>query len=387
MSYIKFRGSQLFTGENLLGDRNVLITTQHGDIEAIVPIEEAGDDIRELDGIISPGLINCHCHLELSAMKDIIPQHTGMIPFLLAVMGSRRADAEILADAMAQANETMYENGIVAVGDISNTTVSVGEKTRSDLYYHTFLEITGFIPDSAQQKVGQGIEASGAYRESGLKVSLSPHAPYSVSPALLDLINNHTAGELVSIHNQESSSENIFFHYKKGDFLRLYRELGLPIDFFEATGKNSLANWLPHFNKNQSLLLVHNAATDQADIELAQLLSSGENAVLKAIYFCLCPRANQYIQHLSPDARLFYRNNCNVVIGTDSLASNTELNIWAEVQQLHRDDKTIPMQTLLQWATLNGAKALGVDDKFGSFRKGSRPGVVLLETEKATRII
>ena len=73
MGFRKFRGSQLFTGTEFAPEASVLVTDEHGKVEAIVPERDAGEDIQNVDGIISPGFVNCHCHLELSHMKDVIP--------------------------------------------------------------------------------------------------------------------------------------------------------------------------------------------------------------------------------------------------------------------------------------------------------------------------
>ena len=117
---LKFKATQLFDGERLLDDK-VLITQSDGTIESIVAASDAGESVRELRGILMPGLINCHCHLELSHLKDVIAPHTGLIEFLCSVVTKRNFPAELIQERITAAEQEMYRNGIVAVGDIGNT--------------------------------------------------------------------------------------------------------------------------------------------------------------------------------------------------------------------------------------------------------------------------
>ena len=152
MSYRKFTADQVFTGYTMLNDSTVLITNKNGTIVDLVPLDDAGDDIEKLDGIISPGFINCHCHLELSHMKGIAQKNSGMIDFLLTVMNGRNSDKQTIVGAIEKEEHNMKESGIVAVGDICNTTYSIDIKKRRDLYYHNFIEATGFVEASAADR-------------------------------------------------------------------------------------------------------------------------------------------------------------------------------------------------------------------------------------------
>lgn len=386
MTYRKFKGDRLFTGKTFVSGEMVLIVREDGTVEAILPEAEAGEGVAQLEGIICPGFVNAHCHLELSFLKDKIPPHTGMVPFLLEVMRHQGSEGSVVLEAMSRADRTMYENGIVAVGDISNTPASIETKQQSPLYYHTFVETAGFVPSGAAQRAQFALKTAASFTAAGLPASVSPHAPYSVSPELLDIINQHTADKLVSIHNQESSAETLFFQYKKGGFLELYAQLGIPIDFFRATGKNSIEWWLPHFNQRQQLLLVHNVCTSEADIHYMKNVASENGIPFSALHFCLCPNANLYIQQLLPDLRLLLKHDTHLVVGTDSYASNHTLDCWNEVRTLHGAYPEIPLETLLRAATFNGAETLGIADRYGSFEQGKKPGVVVLKDEVSRRV-
>jgi len=121
MAYRKFKADQLFDGHHLHGNDKVLITDDSGKVESITPLSEAGDDVQTFIGILSPGLINCHCHLELSHLKNVIPPHTGLIEFLCSVVTKRDFPREVIDHEIIKAEKEMYDNGIVAIGDIGNT--------------------------------------------------------------------------------------------------------------------------------------------------------------------------------------------------------------------------------------------------------------------------
>ena len=201
--------------------------------------------------------------------------------------------------------------------------------------------------------------------------SIVPHAPYSVSGALFRMIADFPGNHLLTIHNQESEAENEFYEAGKGDFLRLYDMLGLDVSFFHGNGKRSLEGILPYFYRNQSLILVHNVATGAEDL---RAVVGGPD-----LFFCLCPNANLYIGGQLPDVGLLQRSGCDIVVGTDSLASNHRLSILEELKTLQRVFPWLSTPALLQWATANGARALQMDAVLGNFSPGKQPGVLLIE--------
>lgn len=380
MGYRKFTADQLFTGSRLL-DNQVLVTDEKGRIEAIIPATDAGSDVQFFQGTLAPGFINAHCHLELSHLQGVIPPHTGMIDFLLTVMGRRAVAKEQILQAIAGAETAMLQNGIVAVGDICNTADTLPQKKQQRLYYHNFIEATGFIAATAHSRFSTALTVWEQFEEAGGLVgntSIVPHAPYSVSPALVEFMTAFAENDdLLTIHNQESKEEDEFFRTGTGGFNRLYEALGLDISFFRPTGKSSLQTCLSWFGGRRAMILVHNVMTRAEDLQFIQK----RQAILPHCYFCLCPNANLYIGNRMPDVDLLRRYEVDIVIGTDSLASNHQLSILAELKTLQQHNPDIPMEELLQWATLNGAKALGIQERFGSFEKGKTPGVLLLEPE------
>ena len=371
--YRKFQADSIFTGSELLDESHVLLTHPDGTIIEIVPHGEAGDDIEKMKGIISPGFINCHCHIELSFLKDKIPEHTGLVDFVLSVLANRDADPAIKLGAMQAGAEELYHSGTMAIGDICNDALSLQLKKNSPLHWINFIEVSGFVNSTAQQRFNTALQIAKAFSELPFPYAIVPHAPYSVSRNLFKLINEY-ASPLISIHNQESADEDELYLSKSGAFLKLYDKLGIDIAGFNPTGKSSLHSWLPHFTHQQKIISVHNTFISQADIDIANSLT-----------YCICINANLYIENKLPAIEMLMNNNCHIVVGTDSYASNHQLNMLEELKTIQKNFPTIDTSTILKWATKNGAEALGISEHFGSFDKGKKPGIILIDEMQSLR--
>lgn len=344
-----------------------------GEIVGVLTEEEIADldqDITKYKGAIVPGFINSHCHLELSHMLGQIPERTGLVVFVRSIIANRQAGTAQILSAMYDADQKMLENGIVAVGDISNQVSSKEVKGKSKIHYHTFIEALGFNPERADAIMDhvKGIKQD----FEPLSASIVPHAPYTVSPELFELIRKEAekANVFISVHNQETDNENAFFENKTGGFLKLYEFLGMDISFFEATGKTSLQSWLPYI-KEQKTLLVHNTVSKRADVIFAEEQNSN-------LYWCLCPQANLYIENTLPDVDLLIDEKVKITLGTDSLASNHQLNILSEMIIL-QEQKQVGFEKLLSWATINGAEFLELDEQLGTIEVGKKPGLNLIQ--------
>lgn len=357
----------------------VLEVSAAGEILKIFTQEEAEaksiGHVEKFEGVLVPGFVNTHCHLELSHLFGKIPEQTGLPAFVREIVAQRAAADEVVIAAMQQADKQMYENGIVAVGDISNVLLSKVVKQNSPLYYHTFVEVFGFNRPS-QPIMEKAVKIRDTYWP--LNASVVPHAPYSVSTELFQLIEKNTRPQdILSIHNQETAAENEFFEKGTGDFELTYQRLGIPKSKAHGTGENAIRYHLPQMPPNRTLL-VHNTFTSKADVDFAL-------AQHKDLYWCLCPNANVYIEDNLPEVTLFMQPQVKVTLGTDSLASNHQLSILAEMQTLQQR-KRIAFEELLAWGTINGAMFLGVESQFGSFEVGKKPGVNLVDLSE-TKII
>jgi cytosine/adenosine deaminase-related metal-dependent hydrolase len=350
----------------------VLITQKDGTIEGLVGIEDAGEDIQNFEGLLTPGLINAHCHLELSHMKGMIPAHMGLQEFVKQIVALRKVEAHVIEEAIEAAEEEMYQNGIVAVGDICNTLDTLSLKEKHKIAYYSFVELYDLDPTRAYDKMQTGLKIQDAFQDKCIRASLVPHAPYSVSFNLWKLLSTHFGSHTITMHNQETSDENEFFEKKSGSFLGMYERTKVSLDFFEATGLSSVQSVLPFFKKANRSILVHNSFTSTADIKAVQ-------KEMPNTFWCLCPNANQYIEQTMPPIELMRANNVSIVIGTDSYASNWSLNILDEIRTIQKYHPSIPLAEMLVWATMNGARALQMEKGLGSFEKGKKPGIVLIK--------
>ena len=370
--YQKFQADQVFTGTQLLDGHPVLVVREDGTIEDIINREDAGEDIQELKGLLSPGFVNAHCHLELSHLKNVIPPHTGLQEFVKQIVSLRKVEEHVIADAIEKAEDEMFQNGIVAVGDICNTLDTLEQKIKHRIAYYSFVELYDLDPTRAHDKIIAGINIQNTFQENCIRASLVPHAPYSVSFNLWKLLTEHFESHTITMHNQETKDENDFFETKTGSFLGMYERTKVSLDFFEPTGLTSVRSVLPYFKKAHRSILVHNSFTSVEDIQTVQ-------KEMPNSFWCICANANQYIEQTMPPIELLRSQKATIVMGTDSYASNWSLNMLDEIKTIQQHLPQIPLEELLGWATLNGAQALQMDKGIGSFEKGKKPGIVLIE--------
>jgi len=365
--------AQIHDGIHWLPEGSVIETAADGTIIAIHGAEKQ-HEATHYEGILAPGFVNVHCHLELSHMRGVIPEHTGLVPFLQQVMQHRFGFTdEQKQSARERAFAEMLDNGIVAVGDICNTTDTLPQRASGQMHFHSFSEAIGFNEMPAKQfdyavKVYDAFAAQHSDAHI-LNQSIVPHAPYSVSYALFKLIDGHDANNLLAIHNQECEAEDEFYIQKEGAIRTLLSSLGIDDAFFHPSGKSSLQTYMRWLSTTHPLILVHNTYTTEADITAVQRLH-------EHVYWCLCPNANMYIENRLPDINLLLRDANNICIGTDSLSSNHQLSILAELQTIKQHYPNIDWSTLLRWATYNGARALQMDSVIGKIEEGKKPGIV-----------
>ncbi|HUM98325.1 MAG TPA: amidohydrolase family protein [Chitinophagaceae bacterium] len=380
MNYKKLKADKIFDGYRFHTNK-VLILHQDGSFADLVIESEAGENIEQYDGIITPGHINCHCHLELSHLKNVIPPHTGLIEFLCSVVTKRDFPLDFIQQQIIKTEKEMYDNGIVAVGDIGNTADTASVKSKSNIRWQNFVEVLSFTDEKADEnlnhfkKVAQQLTKALQQSKTANRTSLVPHAPYSISPQTFQQLNTLTENQIISIHNQEHPAENELYQTGGGDYLKLFKIFGIEKSPFPITGKSSIRSVLPYFNKGQTIILVHNTCMQEEEIIWANEYAAANG--LKLVY-CICINANLYIENKVPPIELFVKHNCHIVLGTDSYSSNWQLSIASEIASIQKHFPHIPVETILQWATINGAKALQWEKELGSFEKGKLPGITLL---------
>lgn len=350
----------------------VLVVETSGKVVDILPASEAGDGIEKLAGWITPGLINCHCHLELSHLRGTIPEKTGLPGFVQHILSGRDADSGNPQIAMESADRDMWKAGIQAVGDICNRIDSLPVKRNSRITYHQFVEVSGWMPEVAKKRFQSALQTLQSFLQISPRASLVPHAPYSVSPELWKLLMTNFEGQPITIHNQESKAEQTLFEKGEGEWPEFFAAWKINHEHFIPSGNSSLQTILPFLQSASSLMLVHNTYTSAADIEWTESRHA-------SVFWCLCPRANKYIENELPPLELLRQKNCRIVLGTDSLASNHSLSLLDEMKLLSRHFSSIPAGEMLRWATSEGAAALQLEDQLGLLRPGTSPGILQLE--------
>lgn len=352
------------------------------DQERVLTVLKPGDegyntaDVERFEGWIIPGMVNAHCHLELSHLKGIVSEQTGLDGFVEELMQVRSAPEEIQVAAMLDADFDMWNRGIVAVGDISNSARSFPIKEKSNIRYFTFIERFGLNPDFADLAFSTGMDLLKQLKSLSRNTdgNLSPHAPYSVSELLLSKLVAHISHSngVLSIHNQETASEDEFFKTGGGRMQQRMSNMNISTERFVPSGKSSLETLIPKLPTSNRIQLVHNTFSTDTDIQHAI-------EQLPQVFWCLCPSANQYIESKLPPLKSLRANHCEITVGTDSLASNHQLDLLAELRLLQQADPSVTSDELIRWSTLNGARLLGFDSELGSFSKGKKPGIVLIE--------
>ncbi len=343
--------------------RNAIVSwTSDGTVAGVeVPGNvDACAGVEFLNGILLPDLVDAHCHLELSYLKDAIPQGGGFTAFARGmgeVRGLKSMEERIAAAADADA--ALWRQGVGAVGDVCNGASVFGIEAESCVAYRCFLELFGLGVSSAAVLAPLAREA--ARRE--LSFSVTPHSTYSLQDAAFRSAVS-AGGGLLSVHFMESPAERELFE-GRGELYEWYAQRGTPIDF--AGYGSPAARIVASVPAGRDILLVHNCCVTEEDVERITAHFGGR------VTWVLCPCSNRYISRLAPPVAMLRRKGVRIAVGTDSLASNTALDMVAELRALG----DVPLEELLAWATVDGARALGIDGMNG-FEEGSRSGAVLL---------
>ncbi len=366
------QANAIFDGQKFLEPDCILVLDQKNETHDLLPphaIESSR--IEKFQGWLCPGFVNAHCHLELSHLIGQVPRGTGLPAFGKQIISKRASfKPEEAAEHMLEADRYMWSRGIVAIGDISNNAASFKVKADSKIAYHTFVELIGLNPTQAAEVFKQGELVIAEAEQYGLKASLSPHAPYSVSKELFLSIKDWCEKNQAAytLHNQESEQELKFLKGEPGGFDELYRFLNVDLSFYKAPGKWGLDYLKAFLPKNQSIL-VHNTVATAHDLDQAAELNA---------FLCFCPGANEYIEDRLPDFELFKPHIKKLCVGTDSLASNDNLDVLKEANTLMQKGK-FQIEDVLKMLSSQGAEALGLSQTHGQIAIGKNAGLNLLE--------
>jgi cytosine/adenosine deaminase-related metal-dependent hydrolase len=368
-----FSAQYIFTNNGPPLKRGVITTDDNG---RIIAVEDTGGILPErhslefYNGIIVPGFVNCHCHLELSWLKNRIPRNTGLGGFLSALTGIRSAGSNEADKAIESADKAMADEGVILCADICNSPATFSIKKKSRIKYISLLEVYGIDPSGAGMRINEIMKVAALAEENQLEWYIVPHSLYSVSLPLLRLIREKSASNRVtSVHFLESADETRLLTEHAGPLMDAYDLILSPSAVIKPVADHVSAV-IDEITPSGNLILVHNTV-----ISREQVIKLRERP---GIYYCLCPGSNRYITGSVPPLGLLTGENCNTVIGTDSLSSNNKLSILNELSLLQEEFPRITLPDLVTMATLTGARALGAADEAGSIEPGKKPGLVLI---------
>ena len=354
---------------------------------AFVEVEEDGTVVRvgpcdpgkEVpDGAIVPGFVNAHCHVELSYMKGLFRKGTGMAGFIDQINALR--DTFSLEDKvrmLKEAMDAMWAQGVVAMADISNCDDSFAVKSAHPMYTRTFLEVFG-ADASACNAVMEDVRAlqvkAAGY---GLDAAPTPHSCYTMSPELVSAssVAGLESGYL-SFHSEESDEEEQMMKTGSGPMWDNRVANGIPTP--PVTGTTSLEYFLDRLRAGGlqepvqgHVLLVHECCLTAEGAAMARQR-------LAQPFLAVCPLSNLFIHNMLPPIPVMRSSGIPICVGTDSLSSNDQLNMVAELYTLQEAFPEVSLGELLQWACLNGARFLGKEAVLGSIEPGKKPGLVLV---------
>lgn len=358
------------------------IVTTHDD-GTVINVEETGGELTEKEGvefhngIMIPGLVNCHCHLELSdLLGKILPGH-GLAGFIYDIRTFRDRERTETSISASKADKMLFDGGVMLCADICNTDITFELKKKSRVEYINLLEIFGIDPEKAGKRFSEITRLSEAAESSGLDFSVVPHSTYSLSLPLLRMVKSATSSNKVtSIHFMESAAEEELLSNHSGAIKESYLRSGLGI--ITETVTDHVSAVLHEITRSGNLILVHNTFAGK---ETVRKVSERNN-----LFWCLCPNSNLYIENHLPKVEMLIGEGCEIVVGTDSLASNSTLSILEELKTIQGHFPSIPLETLIRWATLNGARALCRESIFGSIEMGKKPGLMLIQNADLIKV-
>ena len=328
------------------------------------------------DGAVAPGFVNAHCHIELSSMKGLFRKGTGMAGFIDQINELRDTKSrEEKVHDLTVAMDSLWNQGVVAMADISNGSDSFAVKAAHPMYTRTFLEVFGTEPEDCAA-VMDGVrrlkETADCF---GIDAAPTPHACYTMSPELVTAVSvEGLKSGFLSFHSEETEEEEEMLKYGTGKMWENRVKAGMSVP--PVTGKSSLLYFIDRLLAghpapfDEHILLVHECCLDQEGIDAAK-------AVMNHPFVAVCPLSNLFIHNALPPIDLMRRNGLKVCVGTDSLSSNDDLNIVDELYCLQRNFPEVPLGELLTWASRNGAEFLARPE-FGALEPGRRPGLVLI---------
>ena len=349
----------------IIADKNTIIQNGYVKIQNGYIIEtgkgRTTPNDKEVDygeGVILPGLVNAHTHLELSALKDSIRTTNGFHAWVKELIEKRAdLDPETLKEGAASGIRDMFSSGCAVAGEISTLGITHDLFSESSLSGVWFQEILGNSRNTVLK----------CKKGTNQHVSVAGHAPHTTSPDTLKRLKALSLREQLpfSIHLSESEEERLFFEQGKGQWADFLTERGIDFSGWEIRGKTPVKYADNLGLLDSRTLAVHMNYADEKDLQII----SGKN-----VFVCLCLRSNAGLHGRMPDVKGMMDKKIKLCLGTDSLASVETLSVFDEMAYAAEKFPFIPPGEILEMATENGAAALGFPGVLGSLLPG-RMGV------------
>jgi cytosine/adenosine deaminase-related metal-dependent hydrolase len=343
----------------------------------ILAVGECGPDEEVRQGAVVPGFVNSHCHIELSHLHGKFRKGTGMAGFIDQINALRDwAGADVKARLTQEWMDKMWKDGVSAMSDISNDDSSFKVKSSHKIYTRTFLEVFGSEPEMCEGVMSDVTKLKETADAEGIDAAPTPHSCYTMSPQLLSA--SAAAGlesGYLSYHSQESQEEEDLLISGSGAMYENRKRSGMSTP--PVTGESSLKYFIDRLAAakpapyDEHILLVHNVCLKQDDIDAAK-------KVMNNVYWAVCPLSNIFIHNALPPIPLMRKNGLAITVGTDSLSSNDDLDMVKELVCIKQNFPEVPMNEILVWACLNGARFLSKEDTLGSIAPGKTPGIVFV---------
>lgn len=319
-----------------------------------------------------PGLINTHTHLELTGFDGQVPEQDfpGWIRRIIALK-SARSPAEYL-DAARQGLRDCWAAGVTTIadtGDSGAVVEALAELGGSGIAYQ---EVFGPDPEQAEEALAAVTRRLGElarFTSARVRLGISPHAPYSVSSLLYRLVAAYAAEHVlpVAVHVAESEDESLLLGRGSGGFARSWESRAIPLP--PPPGRSPVA-WLDQQGVlGPRTLCIHVVRAGDADLEI---LARRGAAVAH------CPRSNRRHGHGTAPLAQMLRRGLRVGVGTDSVASVAPLDLLAEVRAA-REIAGLDAEAALRLATLDAARALGLDREIGTLKQGKWGDLVAVD--------
>ncbi|MFI3321248.1 MAG: amidohydrolase family protein [Rikenellaceae bacterium] len=368
----------LISGGELI-QRPLVTVNDSGEIVAVEKNVENVDSLSGVEfysGIIIPGMVNSHCHLEYSYVFGKIPAGGGLPKFISSIIGIKindtTPDSEKSRAAQVQ-DAIMASEGVVAVGDHNNNDYVYEVKEKSNIYYHSFVEMYDFDDMSADDTFYLALGRVAEHEKRGLAATVSPHATYTMEDRLIALCGGSELSD-----KGEKATGAMSVHFKES---------------IEMAGELEADRLLPRVSPDRdSILFVHSIYASKEDIDRAVELYGDKLTVV------VCPLSNLYIENNITDINYLREKGVRIALGTDSLSSNNLLSMVAEMHCIADRYRDVPLTEIVKWATQNGAEAICKADTFGKVEVGMKCGLVnitsldlenmrLTESSKGVRIV